>query len=128
MGPGPNYLLFRPYHLCSIEVPLTAAQAVIYHESSGHPLSRPTAECIAIAKRDLRAGEVLDAIGEGCYRGSIDLVATARREKLVPLGLAKGCVLERAVAKDQPLSFDDLGQVPDTLLRQMRSEQDRLCV
>ena len=24
MGHGPNYLLFRPYHLCSIEVPLTA--------------------------------------------------------------------------------------------------------
>src|SRR5581483_12085383 len=46
MGRGPNYLLFRPYHLCSIEVPLTAAQTVIYSESAGHPLERPVAECI----------------------------------------------------------------------------------
>ena len=30
MGEGPNYLLLRPYHLCSIETPITAAQAVLY--------------------------------------------------------------------------------------------------
>jgi len=98
MGLGPNYLLFRPYHLCSIEVPLTAAQTVIYGESGGHPLARPVAECIAIAKRALKAGETLDAIGEHCYRGSIDTAEAARRENLLPLGLAKGCVLARDVA------------------------------
>lgn len=128
MGEGPNYLLFRPYHLCSIEVPLTAAQVVIYHESAGHPLRRPTSECIAMAKRDLQAGETLDAIGEYCYRGSVDLAEVARRENLVPLGLARGCVLRRDVAKDRAISYDDVGHHPDTLLRQMRQEQDRICV
>lgn len=127
MGKGPNYLLFRPYHLCSIEVPLTAAQAVIYRESGGHPLPKPTSECIAIAKRDLKAGETLDAIGEYCYRGSIDLAETARHENLLPLGLAKGCVLKRDVPVDRAISFDDLERIPDTLLYQMRKEQDRLC-
>lgn len=127
MGKGPNYLLFRPYHLCSIEVPLTAAQAVIYRESGGHPLPKPTSECIAMAKRDLKAGETLDAIGEYCYRGSIDLAETARRENLLPLGLAKGCVLKRDVPVDRAISFDDLEFIPDTLLYQMRKEQDRIC-
>ena len=98
MGKGPNYLLFRPYHLCSIEVPLTAAQVVIYGESSGHPLLRPVAECIAIAKKPLKAGETLDAIGEYCYRGSIDTIEAARRDHLLPLGLAKGAVLRQDVA------------------------------
>jgi predicted homoserine dehydrogenase-like protein len=126
MGQGPNYLLFRPYHLCSIEVPLTAAQAVIYHESSGHPLRRPCAECIAIAKRDLKAGETLDAIGEYCYRASIDLASVARQENLLPLGLAKGCVLKRDVPRDQAISYDDLDQLPDTLLVRARAEQDRM--
>jgi predicted homoserine dehydrogenase-like protein len=128
MGNGPNYLLFRPYHLCSIEVPLTAAQAVIYHESSGHPLPKPVSECIAIAKRNLKAGETLDAIGEFCYRGSIDLASVARQEKLLPLGLAKGCVLKRDVPEGQAISFEDIADVPDTLLWQMRKEQDRLCI
>ena len=126
MGQGPNYLLFRPYHLCSIEVPLTAAQAVIYHESSGHPLRRPSAECVAIAKKDLKAGETLDAIGEYCYRASIDLASVARQENLLPLGLAKGCVLKRDVPRDQAISYDDLDQVPDTLLARARAEQDRM--
>ncbi|HZR21444.1 MAG TPA: SAF domain-containing protein [Verrucomicrobiae bacterium] len=128
MGRGPNYLLFRPYHLCSIEVPLTAAQTVIYSESAGHPLERPVAECIAIAKRPLRAGETLDAIGEYCYRGSIDRREVARREGLLPLGLAKGCVLLRDVPAGEPLRYADLEQLPQTPLVRMRAEQDKLCV
>jgi predicted homoserine dehydrogenase-like protein len=127
MGNGPNYLLFRPYHLCSIEVPLTAAQAVIYHESSGHPLPKPVSECIAIAKKNLKAGETLDAIGEFCYRGSIDLASVARHENLIPLGLAKGCVLKRDVPQGQAIRFEDIDDVPDTPLWQMRRLQDRLC-
>jgi predicted homoserine dehydrogenase-like protein len=126
MGMGPHYLLFRPYHLCSIEVPLTAAQTVIYGESAGHPRPVPTSECIAIAKRDLRAGETLDAIGEFCYRGSIDLAVAARAERLLPLGLAKGCVLQRDVPRDRAISYDDLASIPDTQLHRLRQEQDRL--
>jgi predicted homoserine dehydrogenase-like protein len=126
MGPGPNYLLFRPYHLCSIEVPLTCAQAVIYGESAGHPLPRPVAECIAIAKRDLQAGETLDAIGEYCYRASIDTVPAARAESLLPLGLAKGCVLQRDVPLGQAIAYADIASIPDTQLAQLRREQDRL--
>jgi len=127
MGLGPNYLLFRPYHLCSIEVPLTAAQTVIYGESGGHPLARPVAECIAIAKRPLKAGEKLDAIGEYCYRGSIDTVEAASGENLLPLGLAKGCVLGRGVRLGEPIRYSDLDELPDTPLVVMRRRQDRLC-
>jgi predicted homoserine dehydrogenase-like protein len=127
MGNGPNYLLFRPYHLCSIEVPLTAAQAVIYRESSGHPLPQPVSECIAVAKRDLKPGETLDAIGEYCYRGSIDGASVACEEKLLPLGLAKGCVLQRDVPEGRAIRFEDIGDIPDTLLWRMRKEQDRRC-
>ncbi|MHB9005455.1 MAG: NAD(P)H-dependent oxidoreductase [Limisphaerales bacterium] len=127
MGSGPNYLLFRPYHLCSIEVPLTCAQAVIYGESSGHPLPCPVAECIAVAKRDLKAGETLDAIGEYCYRGSIDTVPAARAENLLPLGLARGCVLRHDVPIGRAIRYDDIASIPETLLLQMRREQDRVC-
>ncbi|MGO8677835.1 MAG: NAD(P)H-dependent oxidoreductase [Limisphaerales bacterium] len=127
MGHGPNYLLFRPYHLCSIEVPLTAAQTVIYGESSGHPLPCPVAECIAIAKRSLKAGQTLDAIGEHCYRGSIDTVEAARRENLLPLGLAKGCVLARDVGCGEPIRYSDIEGLPDTPLAQMRRQQDHVC-
>jgi predicted homoserine dehydrogenase-like protein len=128
MGKGPNYLLFRPYHLRSIEVPLTAAQAVVYGESHGHPMARPVAECIAIAKRDLAAGTTLDQIGEYCYRGSIDRAEIARAEGLLPLGLAKGCVLGRPVARGQAIAYADLASLPDTPLVRTRRQQDELAV
>ncbi len=126
MGEGPYYTLFRPFHLCSIEVPLTVAQCVLYGESSGHSRPALVSECIAVAKRDLAPGEVLDGIGEFCYRGSIDLAEVARRERLVPLGLAKGCVVKSGVAKGTVLSWDHLEPPRESVLLQLRRIQDAL--
>jgi predicted homoserine dehydrogenase-like protein len=124
MGPGPYYQLFRPYHLCSIEVPLTVAQAVLYRESSGHPGPRLVSECIAVAKRDLKAGAILDGIGGTCYRGSIEKAGIAAAEGLLPLGLAKGCVLKRAVSRDEPLRRDEVEFGAESVLLELRRLQD----
>ncbi len=120
MGPGPNYLLYRPFHLCSIEVPLTVARAVFYGESSGNPRAAPTCECIAVAKKDLSMGETLDGIGEYCYRGSVELMATARVRGVLPLGLAKGCVTRRAIPCGTVITRDMVESVPDSLLHRLR--------
>jgi predicted homoserine dehydrogenase-like protein len=125
MGPGPYYNLFRPFHLCSCEVPLTVARAVFYGESSGHPRDRMVADCFPVAKRDLKRGEVLDAIGETCYRGSIDLAEVARAERLLPLGLARGMVMKRDVPRDTPLSWEMVEPGRETTLLALRRAQDR---
>jgi predicted homoserine dehydrogenase-like protein len=124
MGEGPYYNLFRPFHLCSCEVPLTVARAVFYGESSGHPMDRPVADCFPIAKRNLRRGEVLDAIGETCYRGSIDLAVTARAEHLLPLGLARGMTLMHDVPRDTALTWDMVDPGKDSKLLSLRRQQD----
>jgi predicted homoserine dehydrogenase-like protein len=126
MGPGPYYTLYRPYHLCSIEVPLTIAQCVLYGESSGHPKGALVSECIAVAKKDLKKGEVLDGIGEFCYRGSIELAPVAKKEGLLPLGLAKGCVLTTDVPKDAVIRYDMVELGKETALLQLRRLQDQL--
>jgi len=124
MGEGPYYTLYRPYHLCSIEVPLTVAQCVLYGESTGHPKSHLTSECITVAKRDLKAGECLDGIGGYCYRGSIECFAIAKREKLLPLGLAKGCVVCKDIPKDTPITYDMIEKVPEGMHVYLRNIQD----
>lgn len=126
MGNGPNYLLFRPYHLCSIETPITAAQTVLYGESTAHPLKKLTSECITVAKQDLRAGQVLDGIGEYCYRASIELAETARQGKMLPVGLAKGAKLIRDAAKDQVITYDMVELNNDSVLLQLRRIQDQM--
>ena len=125
MGSGPYYLLLRPYHLCSCEVPLTVARAVFYRESSGHPLHLPVAECFALAKKDLKAGHTMDAIGEFSYRGCVDHAQTARRERLVPLGLVKGTTLKRDVPRDTPITWDMVDIRDESVLLQLRRIQDR---
>ncbi len=126
MGTGPYYTLFRPYHLCSIEVPLTVAQCALYGESSGHPGEKLISECIAVAKRDLRAGETLDGIGEYCYRGSIELATTAKAENILPLGLAQGYRLKKDIKADTVLTYDMVETTADSPLRQLRRLQDAL--
>ncbi len=127
MGPGPNYLLLRPYHLCSIETPITVAQAVLYGESTAHPKKRLTSECITVAKRDLKAGEVLDSIGEFCYRASIDLYEVAKEGKMLPVGLAKGAKLLCDVKKDEIITYDMVELDNNSVLLQLRRMQDMTC-
>ena len=126
MGNGPNYLFYRPYHLCSIETPLTAAQAVIYGESTAHPLDHLTSECITLAKKDLKKGEVLDSIGEYCYRASIELAGVAKEGKMLPVGLAKGAELLCDVAKDEVITYDMVRLDDSSVLLQLRRLQDAL--
>ena len=47
MGKGPYFTFFRPYHLTSLEVPLTCARVVLYGKADMVPLPRPVAEVCA---------------------------------------------------------------------------------
>ena len=126
MGTGPNYLLYRPYHLCSIETPITAVQAVLYGESTAHPMDHLTSECITIAKMDLKAGQKLDSIGEYCYRASIELADVAKEGNMLPVGLAKGAVLKTDVAKDEVITYDMVELDNSSVLLQLRRMQDQM--
>jgi predicted homoserine dehydrogenase-like protein len=124
MGEGPYYTLFRPFHLCSIEVPLTCALLAIRGRSNMAPLDRLTSEVFAVAKRDLAPGDVLDAIGGTTYYSLIDTYETARAECLLPIGLAKGARLLRPVAKDRPITCTDV-DIADSTVHRLRQLQER---
>ena len=115
MGQGPYYTLFRPFHLCSIEVPLTCAWLVIRSRSTMKPLNRLVSEVFAVAKRDLEAGEILDGIGGSTFYSLIDKYDTARQDGLLPIGLAKGACLKRTVKIDTPLKCEDVELIPSTV-------------
>ncbi|PZN98844.1 MAG: homoserine dehydrogenase, partial [Hyphomicrobiales bacterium] len=96
LGPGPYYSFFRPYHLTSLEVPLSAAAAVLFGLSHMKPLPIPTAEVGCVAKRDLAVGETLDAIGEYAYRGFALSRTDALSRHALPIGLAQGATVTKA--------------------------------
>lgn len=124
MGNGPYYTLFRPFHLCSIEVPLTCAMLVIRKKSNMAPLNRLVSEVFAVAKRDLMPGDILDAIGGTTFYSLIDAYETAKVECLLPIGLAKGAKIVRPVKMDSPITCEDVEVQPSTVysLRQLQDQ------
>ncbi|MBE0535729.1 MAG: NAD(P)-dependent oxidoreductase [Phycisphaerae bacterium] len=125
MGDGPCYTLFRPFHLCSIEVPLTCAMLVLRNRSNMVPLDKLTSEVFAVAKQDLKAGDILDAIGGSTFYSLIDRFEIAQQERLLPIGLAKGAQLTRAVAQDKPITYDDVRINESSIIFRLRALQDR---
>jgi predicted homoserine dehydrogenase-like protein len=124
MSDGPYYTLFRPYHLCSIEVPLTCAMLAIRGQSNMVPLDRLVSEVFAVAKKDLAAGDVLDGIGGCSFYCLIDGYEVAAKEKLLPAGIAKNARLTQAVTKDTPITYEDVEIPEPSTLLDLRRLQD----
>jgi len=108
LGAGPYYLFYTPYHLCHFEVPLTVARAVLFHDAALAPLGAPTVGVIAVAKRDLKAGQTLDGIGGFDTYGQAENAPIVHADLLLPMGLADGCSVKRDIAKDTVLTFADV--------------------
>jgi predicted homoserine dehydrogenase-like protein len=126
VGKGPYYAFFRPYHLTSLEVPLTAARIMLYGKPDMVPMPNPVAEVCAVAKRDLAIGETFDAIGETCYRSFILTVEDARRQHAVPVGLLEGGKVTAPVKKGQLLTTANALPDQSTRLYALRQRQDQM--
>ncbi len=126
MGPGPLYCFYTPYHLCYFEVPITIARVALLRDAAIAPEAGLVVDVVATAKRDLRAGEILDGYGHYTAYGQCENADIARGKRLLPLGVAEGCVLVRDVAKDEVLTYDDVTLPPGRLCDRLRVEQDAL--
>ncbi|WP_376100536.1 NAD(P)H-dependent oxidoreductase [Roseomonas sp. CCTCC AB2023176] len=125
LGEGPLYSFYTPYHLCHFEVPLSVARVVLF----GDPVlqaSEPRVEVVTTAKTDLAEGELLDGLGGFHTYGQAERYATASAEHLLPMGLAEGCRLRRAVRKDEVLTYADVEIPPGRLVETLRAEQDAM--
>jgi len=126
IGHGPYYAFFRPYHLTSLEVPLTCARIMLTGRPDMVPLPRPVAEVCAVAKRDLKPGDDLDAIGETCYRSYAMTRADARVAGALPVGLLEGGKVIAPIGKGELLTGANARPDTTTRLYALRQEQDRM--
>lgn len=125
MGDGPYYLLYRPYHLCSIETPLAIAEAVLYNETTLVP-KEPMAEVVAIAKRDLKAGETVSDIGGPEFFNRIYTYPEARAARAIPMGLASGGKVLKDISRDGMFTVDNFAPDTSKLVYKLRQMQDNL--
>jgi predicted homoserine dehydrogenase-like protein len=126
MGKGPYFKFIRPYHLTSLEVPLSCARAVLYKSADMVPLDAPVSEVCAVAKKDLKPGEKLDAIGEYTYRAWIMECGEAARSKAVPCGLLEGGKATRAIKKGELLTTENVAVDTTAKIFELRQRQDAM--
>jgi len=124
MGEGPLYVFYTPYHLPHLEMPLTVARAVLFRDAAVAPLGGPVCDVITVAKRDLQAGEELDGIGGFTCYGMIENSDVCQAQNLLPMGLAEGCRLKKAVPRDQAITYHDVEVPEGRLCDKLRAEQN----
>jgi len=127
MGDGPNYVLYRPYHLTSLETPISIARAYFYNEPTIAPIfDKPVAEVVAVAKKDLKKGERLDGIGEYTILGKIFTYEEAKEKNLVPVGLINNkAVVTRDIKKGQLITYDMVDLDRSTEIYKLREIQEK---
>ena len=124
MGNGPFYVFYVPYHLPHLEVPLTAARVVLFKDAAVAPLGAPVCDVITVAKRDLKADEVLDGIGGFTCYGMIENSEICQSGNLLPMGLSEECSIKRDISKDQVITYEDVNLPESRLCVRLREEQN----
>jgi predicted homoserine dehydrogenase-like protein len=122
---GRYFTLYKRWHLIGLEVGMSVASVALRGEPTGAATGW-NADVVATAKRDLRAGEVLD--GEGGYTVWGKLLPAARSVQVggLPLGLAHGIRLLRPVKQGQSLSWDDVAVDTGTEAYKLRRQMEQL--
>jgi predicted homoserine dehydrogenase-like protein len=103
---------------------MSIAEAALLKRATAAPLLRPVADVIAIAKRDLKAGDILDGSGGKNVRAVIERAEVARSERLLPEGLAYRVPIRRDVAQGEPITWDMVDLPRDSVALRLRREQD----
>lgn len=125
LGKGPYYLFYRPWHIASIEAPLSIGEAIL-NRTADFQSHTVTTEVVARAKTALEPGMTLDGMGGDYYYGWAVPADEARAKNLVPIGLVNKSVLRTAKSTDDFLSYDDLEIDETRPLVAMRRLQDAL--
>ena len=128
VGPGPNFALYRPYHLTSLETPMSVARICLHGVPSIVPkLGAPYAETTTYAKIDMKAGQMLDEIGEYTVYGGFHEYKDAKAKNMLPIGLvSKKVKLIKDVKAGEPITYDMVELDESSYLLKLRREQDAL--
>jgi len=118
--------LWRPYHFIGLELGVSVAAAALRGEATG-AAEAWRGDVVAVAKRPLKAGEVLDGEGGACVWGKCVPAARSRALDALPIGLAHGIRLVRDVAEGAILTAADAPLDPAGEAARIRAEMVARC-
>jgi predicted homoserine dehydrogenase-like protein len=116
--------LWRPYHLIGLELGVSVAAVACRGEATGRAQGF-AADVVATAKRDLKAGEILDGEGGATVYGRLMPAAAALQLGGLPLGLAHNVRLTNAVKRGQAVRWADAAVDETALAARVRRDMER---
>jgi predicted homoserine dehydrogenase-like protein len=117
--------MYKRWHLIGLEVGITVASVGLRGEPTGCATGW-RADAIAVAKRALKPGEVLDGEGGYTVAGRLMPAAESLARGCLPLGLAHGCKLLQPVAAGEPVRWSDVGYDAGSTAVRARREMEQL--
>ena len=117
--------MYKPFHLIGLELNISILSAALLKKPTGSTLDF-NSDVVATAKRDLKAGEMLD--GEGGFTVYGKLMPANKSLKMggLPIGLAHRIRLKNNVNIDQQISWDDVEIDPTDQAVSVRKEMEKL--
>ena len=115
--------LYRPIHMIGLELGYSVASAALRKEPTGAPICF-NSDVVATAKRDLKAGEMLDGEGGFCVWGKQTPADASLEQGYLPLGLAHNVKLKTDVKLGQRLKWSDVEYDPNSLAVKVRREME----
>jgi predicted homoserine dehydrogenase-like protein len=117
--------LYRPVHMIGLELGISVASVALRGEPTGAPIGF-LSDVVATAKRDLKAGEILDGEGGFCVWGKQCPAEISLAEGYLPLGLAHEVKLKRDVREGEQLAWDDIAFDAGDLAVKTRREMEAM--
>ncbi len=99
--------LWRPYHLIGLELGISVAWAAIMGQSTGTP-KKFLGDVVAVAKRKLDVGEILDGEGGFTVWGQLMSANASLKKGAIPIGLANQLVLKKPIHESQIVTWSDV--------------------
>lgn len=99
--------MYKPFHLIGLELNISILSAALLNKPTGSTLAF-NSDVVATAKRDLKAGEMLDGEGGFTVYGKLCPAQKSLAFGGLPIGLAHRVKLVNAVKKDDPICWDDV--------------------
>ncbi len=81
-------------------------------------------DVVATAKTDLKKGDVIDGLGGYKTYGVCENYDISKKENLLPMGLARGCILNKNISKDQVITYEDVSLPNDRICDKLKEEQN----
>ena len=103
--------MYKPFHLIGLELNVSILSAALLGRPTG-TTRKFAGDAVATAKRDLAAGETLDGEGGFTVYGKLLPARTSLERGALPIGLAHGAALKRAVGAGEIVGWDDVAIDP----------------